>query len=70
MVGLYFFTALILIIIMGIITDIIKVLMKSRKTSKSEEIHWGKIIGCVVALVFLISLGVLVITFSIEIQYI
>lgn len=47
--GLYFFTALILIMIMGIITDIIKVLMKSRKTSKSEEIHWGKIIGCVVA---------------------
>lgn len=69
MIAFYFFAAIILIVIIAIITDIIKVLLKSRKNAKSEKIHWGKIIGYVVALVFLICLEVLIIEFSIAIQY-
>ena len=65
MAELYFFMTLILVVIIGLITYIIKVLLNNREKSKSGKPNWGQIIGCIVALVFLICLAVLLISFSI-----
>ncbi|MDD6881957.1 MAG: hypothetical protein PUE18_10350 [Firmicutes bacterium] len=68
MAEFYFFVAFILAAIIAIIVYIIKVMLNSREKAKRGKPNWGQIIGCIVALFFLICLAALLISFSIGIQ--